>query len=153
VKPAIIAVHANSPEKDRISSKTATGIFPDDGDFSPRRVLVVDDEPLIRWSVSETLADLGCVVEQAGTANAALRAVTLCRHFHVVLLDLRLPDMHDLSLLRALRGLLPAATLILMTAQGTADIIEDADALGASVLHKPFELDALRRLVRGTEAN
>src|SRR6185436_21124544 len=37
---------------------------------SPRHVLVVDDEPLIRWSVAESLSDLGCDVEQAADANS-----------------------------------------------------------------------------------
>jgi DNA-binding NtrC family response regulator len=83
-------------------------------------VLVVDDEPLIRWSVAETLADLEFDVEQAADASAALRAVTTtARPFDVVVLDLRLPDMNDLSLLRTVHQLLPAAALILMTAFGT----------------------------------
>src|SRR5687767_11804106 len=42
----------------------------------PRRVLVVDDEPLIRWSVTETLAGLGLDVEQAADAASALRVLT-----------------------------------------------------------------------------
>ncbi|HWI19433.1 MAG TPA: response regulator [Vicinamibacterales bacterium] len=114
-------------------------------------MLVVDDEPLIRWSVSETLSDLGCEVEQAADAAAAVRATSgTARPFDVVVLDLRLPDMNDLTLLSTLRRTLPGATLVLMTALGSADIIKDAEALGASVIHKPFELDALGRLVLGT---
>jgi DNA-binding NtrC family response regulator len=119
-------------------------------------VLVVDDEPLIRWSVSETLSELGYDVEQAADAGSALRTVTTAaRPFEVVVLDLRLPDMSDLSLLATVRQLLPGAMLILMTAFGTAEIIKDAKALGAAVLNKPFELDELRRVVSepGTEAN
>jgi DNA-binding NtrC family response regulator len=63
--------------------------------------------------------------------------------------------MADLSLLGTLRQLLPRAALILMTAFGTQDIVNDARALGASVLEKPFELDELKRLmsVPVTEAN
>jgi len=117
-------------------------------------VLVVDDEPLIRWSVSETLSELGYDVEQAADAGAAIHAVTNATlPFDVVVLDLRLPDMNDLSLLGTLRQLLPGTTLILMTAFGTPEIITDAQALGATVLSKPFELDELTRLVSkpGTE--
>ena len=126
----------------------------DDGDFFPRHVLVVDDEPLIRWSVCETLSELGYDVEQAADAGTALRTVTnAALPFDVVVLDLRLPDMNDLSLLGTLRQLLPGATLILMTAFGTAEIVNDAQALGATVLSKPFELEELSRLVSepGTE--
>src|SRR5215510_14588605 len=99
---------------------------------SPRHVLVVDDEPLIRWSVAESLSDLGYDVEQASDANSALRKVTTTAlPYDVVVLDLRLPDMSDLSLLGTLRQLLPNAALVLMTAFGTPEILTDARVLGA----------------------
>lgn len=155
MKPITCAIDAILPAKRPAKGVEPLGKFSDDADFFPRHVLVVDDEPLIRWSVSETLSDLGYDVEQASDAAAALRTVTTAaRPFDVVVLDLRLPDMNDLSLLGTLRQLLPGATLILMTAFGTAEIVKDARALGATVLSKPFELDELRRLVTepGTEA-
>lgn len=151
----ILAIDANLPAKPAARAVQASRKLTDDPDLFPRRVLVVDDELLIRWSVSETLSDLGYDVEQAGDAGAALRIVTTAaRPFDVVVLDLRLPDMNDLSLLGTLRQLLPSAALILMTAFGTAEIVKDAQALGATVLSKPFELDELTRLVSepGTEA-
>ena len=114
----------------------------------PIHVLVVDDEPLIRWSVAETLSDLGFDVEEAANAASALRIVTnAALPFGVVILDLRLPDMSDLSLLGTLRQLLPQAHLILMTAFGTPELVASARALGADVLAKPFELDELNGLV------
>lgn len=124
------------------------GNFHLSGNSFARKVLVVDDELLLRWSVSETLSDLGCAVAQASTAAEALRAVTTAeRPFEVVVLDLRLPDMSDLSLLRTVRQLLPDAALVLMTAFGTAEIVTQAQALGAAVLNKPFELAELERLL------
>ena len=117
----------------------------------PQRVLVVDDEPLIRWSVTETLARLGMAVEQAHDAVSALRAITApVDGFDVVVLDLRLPDMKDLSLLATIRQVIPESSIVLMTAFGTDEIVERAIALGAcSVLHKPFELGALVDAVYG----
>lgn len=117
----------------------------------PRRVLVVDDEPLIRWSVTETLAELGLDVEQASDAASALKAITTnALEFDVVVLDLRLPDMKDLSLLGTVRQLLPDASVVLMTAFGTDEIVEHAIALGAvTVLNKPFELARLIDAVYG----
>lgn len=115
--------------------------------FAPP-VLVVDDEPLIRWSVSESLADLGFRAEIAPDAASALRIITTARRpFEVVVLDLRLPDMHDLSLLGTIRQLLPRARLILMTAFSCPDVLVEATAIGADVLAKPFEMDELKRLV------
>jgi DNA-binding NtrC family response regulator len=148
MKPVSSPIDTKLRAKARVEGLEPAGNLPDDADSFPRHVLVVDDEPLIRWSVSETLSDLGYDVEQAGDAGTALRAVTTAaRAFDVVVLDLRLPDMDDLSLLSTLRQLLPSAALILMTAFGTAEIFRDAQALGATVLYKPFELDELRRLV------
>jgi DNA-binding NtrC family response regulator len=117
----------------------------------PRRVLVVDDEPLIRWSVTETLAELGLDVEQASDAASALRAITTnALAFDVVVLDLRLPDMKDLSLLGTIRQLLPDASVVLMTAFGTDEVVERAISLGAvTVLNKPFELGRLIDAVYG----
>jgi CheY-like chemotaxis protein len=120
----------------------------------PLRVMVVDDEPLIRWSVAASLGDLGFAVEEAGDAASALRIVTTsARPFHVVVLDLRLPDMHDLSLAGTLRQLLPHARLILMTAFGTPELLAQARAIGVDVLLKPFELDELNCLVSHDRRN
>jgi DNA-binding NtrC family response regulator len=147
VMPVICATDPHSRANSREHRAPDPGIFQGLAEKSPRHVLVVDDEPLIRWSVSESLVDLGFDVEQAADANAALRAVTTSTPFDVMVVDLRLPDMGDLSLLGTLRQLAPSATLILMTAFGTPEIIDDATAMGAAVLHKPFELDELRRLI------
>lgn len=122
--------------------------FSPDAEKFPQQVLVVDDEPLIRWSVSQSLTDLGFDVTDAPDAATALKIVTTSPlPFRIVVLDLRLPDMHDLSLLGTLRQLLPAARLILMTAFGTPELIAAARALGATVLLKPFELEELNRVV------
>jgi CheY-like chemotaxis protein len=122
--------------------------------FPPPSVLVVDDEPLIRWSISQSLADLGFAAEDAPDAASALKIVTTSPEpFAVVVLDLRLPDMNDLSLLGTLRQLLPDAQLILMTAFGSPEIIADARALGADVLSKPFELSDLSRLILERQAD
>ena len=117
----------------------------------PRRVLVVDDEPLIRWSVTETLSGLGLDVEQAGDAITALRLITGGPlEFDVIVLDLRLPDMRDLSLLATIRQLQPDASIVLMTAYGSDEIVERAVALGTrAVLSKPFELGSLVDAVYG----
>lgn len=115
----------------------------------PLHVLVVDDEPLIRWSVTETLADLGLDVEQADCAASALQTITTTAlPFDVIVLDLRLPDMRDLSLLATIRQLVPQTPVVLMTAFGTPEILADARNLGVrGVLTKPFELQDLSRLV------
>lgn len=119
------------------------------------RVLVVDDEPLIRWSMSETLTDLGHEVEEAGDAQSAIAAVSgAAIPFDVVLLDFRLPDSSDLTLLSRLRRLTPQTQVILMTAFGTAEVLQGAIDLGAfRVVGKPFEVNELAALVQKAHAS
>jgi len=113
------------------------------------RVLVVDDEPLIRWSLTETLRDCGHSVSEASDASTALAAATAPeRPFDVVLLDFRLPDSNDLALLGKLRRMMPKAQIIMMTAYGTPELFQQARDLGAyRVVNKPFELGAVADLV------
>lgn len=114
------------------------------------RVLVVDDEALIRWSVTETLTGLGMTVDQAVDAASTLSAIDAAGwRFDVIVLDLRLPDMDDLTLLMKIRRRVPDAAVVLMTAFGTPEIVTAAYDLGVvNVLNKPFELDELSRVVK-----
>jgi DNA-binding NtrC family response regulator len=113
------------------------------------RVLVVDDEPLVRWSIAETLRAGGYEIAAAGDARSAIRAVLEPAPIpDAVLLDLRLPDCHDLGLLEALHQLLPFTPIILMTAFATPELADAARHLGAfAVLNKPFDLAELDRLL------
>jgi DNA-binding NtrC family response regulator len=121
----------------------------------PGRVLVVDDELLIRWSVSETLAEQGFIVSDAPDGSAALRALTSGRDLpDVVLLDFRLPDSNDLNLLSKIISLVPHGRVILMTAYGGPDMMQAAFERGAfSVVHKPFDLPAIAALVARARAS
>jgi DNA-binding NtrC family response regulator len=113
-------------------------------------VLVVDDEPLIRWSIAETLNQRGHMVTEAGDGREALRVATgAASRPNVVLLDYRLPDSNDLSLFAAIRHELPETPIILMTAYGSPEIATGALALGAyRVVNKPFEVRDLVSLIQ-----
>ena len=118
--------------------------------ISPRlRVLVVEDELLIRWSIAETLGHAGHTVIEAEDGAAAVRALTnSAEAVDVVMLDYRLPDSNDLTLLAAIRRLSPGSGVILMTAHGTPEVTKGALDLGAyQVMHKPFELHDLEPLL------
>jgi two-component system nitrogen regulation response regulator GlnG len=111
---------------------------------APPRVLVVDDEALVRWAISQTLDPNLYEVEEAADAKAAVTALADGPTPNVVLLDLRLPDCNDLRLLETVRRTAPSAIVILMTAFGSPDVRTEALRLGAAcVLDKPFELDQL----------
>ena len=113
------------------------------------RVLVVDDEPLIRWSLSETLEQRGFAVVEAGDAQTAMdEAGNPEQPFAVAMLDVRLPDSDGLGLLKHLRCVIPETRVILMTAHGSPELAKDALDLGAyCVLDKPFEMSAIADIV------
>jgi DNA-binding NtrC family response regulator len=117
---------------------------------SPLRVLVVEDEALIRWSIAETLADRGHSVVEAASAAGAVQAIRdAAQPIDVVLLDLRLPDSDALNLLADIRRLRPKSAVVMMTAFGTPDVAQHALELGAyRVVDKPFDMHALEQLLR-----
>ena len=117
-------------------------------------VLVVDDEPLIRWAVREILEDAGFGVVEAGSAREAMARIAEAdgHPVAVALLDLRLPDSDDLSLLRRVRGEAPTCKVIIMTAHGTPEILRDAMTQGAfGTVSKPFDLTTIVGLVKAAE--
>ena len=113
------------------------------------RILVVEDEALIRWSIAETLGQEGHTVMEAGNAASAVKALEGAdEDIDVVLLDYRLPDSNDLGLLASVRRLQPRSAVVMMTAYGTPEVTAGALALGAyRVVGKPFDMRALESLV------
>jgi DNA-binding NtrC family response regulator len=111
------------------------------------RVLIVDDEMLIRWALGQALGAHRCVVTEAATAREALAAVR-AHDFDVVVMDYRLPDTTHLELLREVRALSPASHVVMMTAFGTPETLNEAMELGVSrVLEKPIDLDVATRAI------
>lgn len=113
------------------------------------RVLIVDDEPLIRWSMAETLAHVGHTVTEASDAKETLQRLSAGPVPDIILLDYRLPDSNDLKLLQTIRGVAPNSPVIMMTAYGTPAVQDGALKLGAyRVVSKPFEMRDLAPLVQ-----
>jgi DNA-binding NtrC family response regulator len=113
------------------------------------QILIVDDEPLIRWSLCETLQQAGHDIREAGDARETLAMLDGGAYApDVVLLDFRLPDSDDLGLLASIRRLVPGSTVIMMTAFHTAEMMAEALRIGArAVLSKPVDMDALVPLI------
>lgn len=117
--------------------------------LAPLHVLIVEDELLIRWSIAESLGHAGCIVVEAPDGASAIRAVTnTITPFDVILLDYRLPDSADLSLLAMLRRLAPRTAVVLMTAFGTPEVTQGALGLGVCrILSKPFDMQDIPAVV------
>lgn len=112
-------------------------------------MLVVDDEPLIRWWLSQSLTDHGYGVGEAEDGRTALRLLAEdTRLPDVVLLDYRLPDSEGFELLSNIVSRVPEGRVILMTAYSVPDGTQGALARGAfAVLNKPFEIHDVLALV------
>ena len=112
-------------------------------------VLVVDDERLIRWSLCQGLSDRGHEVTTAATAADAIHEISAAhRTFDVVILDYRLPDRQDLTLLDDVRRLSPESVVMMMTAFGDDNMRTGASERGAwAVVDKPFQLKSFVSLV------
>jgi two-component system KDP operon response regulator KdpE len=111
------------------------------------RILVIDDEPEIVDAVRRNLAGHGYDVSSATTGAAALVALAQ-RPVDVILLDLGLPDVDGLDVLRRVRAHGATPVIVLSARQGEADKVE-ALTLGADdYLAKPFGMDELAARIR-----
>lgn len=112
-----------------------------------RRILVVDDDPTIRSSFTEVLADEETEVCTAASAEEALAAVDAQRP-DLVLSDVRMPGLDGIELLRLLKERAPRTDVIIMTAYDDMPTAVAAMREGAfDFLPKPLDLDALRRVL------
>jgi two-component system, NtrC family, response regulator AtoC len=103
-------------------------------------ILVVDDEQLIRWSLSERLRADGYAVVEAPTGQEALARVA--DGVDLVLLDYKLPDVDGVTVLRRIKEHDPDILVILLTAFATVDTAVEAMKIGAyHFANKPFNLD------------
>jgi DNA-binding NtrC family response regulator len=116
------------------------------------RVLVVEDDALLCWALGQTLEAQHCDVMETRSAAEARQAVEQVDDpFDVILLDLRLPDSDDLSLLEALHARAPRTRIVVMTAFGTREVTAGALASGAAlVVAKPFDMRDIATIVAPT---
>lgn len=110
----------------------------------PPRILIVDDEPSVRFGVCDFLESAGYEIEQADSVQTARDAIRAVRP-DVAIVDYRLPDGNALDLLRDVRENDSAAVpIIVLTAHGSIDLAVQAVKEGAEhFLTKPVELPTL----------
>jgi DNA-binding NtrC family response regulator len=113
------------------------------------RILVVDDERNIRTNLEMLLTSSGYEVRTASDAAKALELFE-GQHptFDLAFIDLKMPGMDGLTLVRRLRGLQPELSLVVITAHGTVPAAVQAMKLGVlEFLEKPFDPRHIRPLV------
>ncbi|MGA9173558.1 MAG: response regulator [Thermoactinomyces sp.] len=109
-----------------------------------KKVLVVDDQYGIRLLLKEVFAKDDLQIFQAANGRQALEIIQSEKP-DLILLDMKMPGMDGLELLRRLRQFGNKAKVIMMTAYGELDMVAEASRLGA-VTHftKPFDIEELR---------
>jgi DNA-binding NtrC family response regulator len=111
-------------------------------------VLVVDDDPGVRYTLREILASEGLLVDEAGDGAEALRRFE-ARPAPLVLTDLRMPGVDGMELLRALAARAPAPRVVVITAHGSERQAVEAMKAGAhDYFKKPFDVEELLAVVR-----
>jgi two-component system, NtrC family, response regulator AtoC len=112
------------------------------------RILVVDDEEIVRDSLTGWLEEDGYTVLTACDGNVALERLKT-EQLAILLVDLKMPGPDGLEVLRAARSMQPEAAVIIMTAYATVDTAVQAMKSGAyDYLVKPFEPEELSLMVQ-----
>jgi len=107
------------------------------------RILLAEDDEIMRISVYDKLKQYGWHVDEVENGIEAMELMT--KHdYHLVLSDIRMPEMDGLTLLAEIRQLSPETDVIIMTAYGSIDDALDCLRKGAAdYILKPFDMDDL----------
>jgi DNA-binding response OmpR family regulator len=112
-----------------------------------RSVLIVEDERYIRVTLSFALQKLNVFLDTASNGEEALQKLAK-RPYTVMLLDLRMPGIDGMEVLRRVPEIRPDLKVIIITAYGSIEAAVEAMKLGAvDFLQKPFDPDEVRELV------
>ncbi len=113
-----------------------------------RRILIVDDEEFLRHELERILGEEGYSISGVETGGEALE-LTARESVDMVLLDLNLPDIHGIEVLRALKARDPDILVIVVTGYGSVESAVESIKLGAyDFIKKPFKADAIKLIVK-----
>lgn len=111
------------------------------------RILVVDDELIVRDSLKDWLTEDGFQVDTAESGPDALEKLTK-QSYHLMLLDIKMPDMDGVEVLKRAKEMRPEVAVVMMTAYATVETAVEAMKMGAlDYVLKPFDPDTLVPLV------
>ncbi|GAB4341146.1 MAG: hypothetical protein Kow0037_27540 [Calditrichia bacterium] len=114
-----------------------------------KRVLIVDDEEDLTWTLSKKLSKDSDKFDLI-TVNSGKEAIDVLNQLPVnlVITDIRMPEVSGLELLVEIKEKYPMTKVILMTAYGSSDVQQEANERGCfKYIEKPFEINDLRELI------
>lgn len=104
-----------------------------------KNVLVVDDEPTILKIISTELEEIGCIVDLSSNGEDAFAKISKNK-YDLAVLDLKLPKINGITLLKKIKEIHPETVVIMMTAYGSINNAVEAMKIGAyDYLTKPFD--------------
>ncbi len=113
-----------------------------------KKVLVIDDEAIVRTSSKRTLVPEGYEVKLADSGQAGIEILE-SESFDVVLLDLKMPDMGGIEVLKVIMERWPGTKVLIVTGYSTVETAVEALRLGAfNHIEKPFTPDSLLAAVK-----
>jgi two-component system, NtrC family, response regulator AtoC len=111
--------------------------------MAQKRILIVDDEKLVRWALTQKCAEFGYQTVEAETGQEALQALQN-ESVDLVLLDVHLPDLSGIEVLEKLKQAGESRSIIMMTADPQLDDVKAALRLGAyDFVSKPLNFEEL----------
>ena len=116
--------------------------------MSQPRILIIDDEPLMRISIADALKAEGSQVKVAATGPEGVDFIKK-EQFDIIVSDLRLPGLDGLQVLQTCREVSPRTGVIVITAHGSVETAVEAMKIGAyDYITKPFSMDELLLIVK-----
>ncbi len=130
-----------------VTACPTNAIFLADENRKKFKILVVDDEPIVRHSLKEWIGQKGFSVDIAASGQEALDKLAK-QHFHLMLLDIIMPGINGVETLKKSLEIDPQLSVIMMTAYATVESAVEALKTGAfDYLIKPFDNDVLISMV------
>jgi CheY-like chemotaxis protein len=114
-----------------------------DSEIRPRRVLVVEDEALVRLLVVQILEEAGYEVCEAAEAKGALAQLQSGEFIDLMVTDVGLPGVNGKQLADQARGLRPDLKVLFMTGYADTGLLDAKLPHGVDLITKPFDLDEL----------
>jgi len=113
-----------------------------------KRILVVDDDNLMKDFLKETLSRSNYLVDLASSGDEALDKLKI-KEYDVIVSDIRMPKLGGMELLKAAKDNSPDTKIVMMTAYGTVENAVEAMKLGAfDYIMKPFSADEIELVVK-----
>jgi two-component system response regulator PilR (NtrC family) len=115
-------------------------------DIAPPRVLIAEDDDVLRKLLAAIASRCGCAVESAADGWEAVEWLK-SKPFDVIILDLMMPKMSGYDVIPHVREIQPRPAVLVLTAMSGERYLQlDADVVTA-IMHKPFDTDFLQEML------